>query len=111
MQSFFLLVKLFQIHDTSGLQAPMNRIVPGPIHTVHALDGKLAAETVWYELYRIDHVQPFCEQALLSKIEVTAQKIRRRLGRSVYGRDIEHGFVRYARALDAPDHAVAFAGT
>ena len=92
----------------SGLQAPMNRIVPGPIHTVHTLDGKLATETVWYELYRIDQVKPFCEQALLSKIEVTAQRIRRRLGRSAYGRDLEHGFVRYTRALDTPDHEVAF---
>jgi hypothetical protein len=94
---------------SSGLQAPMNRIVPGPIHTVHTLDGKLATETVWYELYRVDQVQPFCEHALLSKIEVTAKTIRRRLGRSAYGRDLEHGFVRYTRALDTPDHAVAFA--
>ncbi len=94
---------------SSGLQTPMNKILPGPIHTVHTLRGKLATETVWYELYRIDHVQLFSEKALLSKIEVTAQKVRGRLSRSAYGRDIEHAFVRYTRALDAMDHAVAFA--
>jgi hypothetical protein len=93
----------------SGLQTPMNRIVPRPFHTVHTLDGKLATETVWYELYRIEQVPLFCEGALFSKIEVTAQKIRLRLSRSAYGRDIEHGFVRYTRALDTPDHTVAFA--
>jgi hypothetical protein len=94
---------------SNSLQTPINRIVPGPIHTVHTLRGKLATETVWYELYRIDQVQLFCQQALLSKIEVTAQKIRRRISRSAYGRDIEHGFVRYTRALDTADHAVGFA--
>jgi hypothetical protein len=94
---------------SNSLQTPMNEIVPGPIHTVHTLRGKLATETVWYQLYRIDQVPLFCRQAVLSKIEVTAQKIRRRIGQSAYGRDIEHGFVRYTRALDTPDHAVAFA--
>ena len=94
---------------SNSSQKPLNRILPGPIHTVHTLSGKLATETVWYELYRIDQVPLFDQQVLLSKIEGSAQKIRRRISQSEYGRDIEHGFVRYTRALDTPDHAVAFA--
>lgn len=99
---------VFRLSSYSS-QTAINKIVPGPIHTVHTLDGKLAMEAAWYPWYRIDKVQLFSEQALLSKIEGAAQKIRRRLIHSAYGRDIEHAFVRYTRALDTPEHAVAFA--
>jgi hypothetical protein len=98
-------IRLFSV----GPPKPVNAIIPGPIHTVHTARGKLALEAIWYDLYRVDQVQLFRQDALLSKIEATAQTIRQCVRQSEYARDIEHGFVRYARALDTPDHAVAFA--
>lgn len=93
---------------SGGPQEPVNRLRPGPIHTVHTFQGKPAEELVWYELYRADQVRLFDDRALLHKLEGTAQTIRKRIRESAYSRDIEHGFVRYTRALDSLDHATAF---
>lgn len=94
---------------TSGPQKPVNEILPGPMHTVHTPRCTLALETVWYELYRIDQIQLFRNDHLLHKLETNARKIRQWVKESAYAADIEHAFVRYTRALDTLDHAVAFA--
>jgi hypothetical protein len=93
----------------SDTHKPVNELLPGPIHTVHTSRGKPALEIVWYELYRVDQLQLFGNGALLNKLEDTALKVRKWVRESDYARDIEHGFVRYTRALDSPDHATAFA--
>lgn len=89
-------------------QQAVNKLIPGPIHTVHTSRGKPATETVWYELYHVDQVRLFNDATLLNKLGGAAQKIRKQVKESAYARDIELGFVRYTRALDCRDYATAF---
>lgn len=91
----------------SNSQRPINKILAGPLHTVHKPNGSLAEPTLWYETFRIDKVAMESRDAL-SKWENSARLIRKRIHQSDYAADIEHGFVRYARALDLADPSVAF---
>ncbi|MBK7931175.1 MAG: hypothetical protein IPJ98_27965 [Bryobacterales bacterium] len=89
-------------------QRAVNEILPGPIHTVHTSQGKPAVDAVWYELYGVERIGLFGNASLLGRIEGTARRIRRWVKESYYEQDVEHAFVRYTRALDCQDHAVAF---
>jgi hypothetical protein len=90
-----------------GPQQPINKILPGPIHTIHTSRGALATETVWYELHSPEQI-PLISAAQIRIIEERAQMIHRRVMENAYRRDVQHAFVRYTRALDYVDHATAF---
>jgi len=85
---------------------PLNKVTLGPLHSVIEPDGKLS-EGFWYEIeFRELPTDISRDFDKLTKYE---QKIRRRLSRHFYRKDLEKYTRRYAQALDYLDKHVAFA--
>jgi len=88
----------------SGPNRPVNAILIGPVHTIHALNGESADETYWYEAgfpsvipAAIDIGQSF------GKIADTEKVIRRQLVKSRFAKLATQFLIDYARALDSAD--------
>jgi hypothetical protein len=88
-------------------EGPVNRILPGPIHTVYSPDGT-RIPGLWYERYQLRDHWLYRLDGKWSGIEERARKMRTRLSRMPYGRDIERALIRDGRALDHPEPAVSF---
>lgn len=91
--------------------SPINKILSGPIHTLHKLDGDLATDTYyWDEEYRkpvvtyrysnIEHVSDYIHNVrnLLSSIRLNNEK---------YYRDLVDAILQYGRALDYYDRGIS----
>lgn len=91
-----------------GSQDPVNRILLGPIHTLHYPRGKLATETFWFEpTYRA----PIRAHDLKNDMEGLlkfSKSVKNALRKCKYRTDIEGAIVRYVRALDDRDWHAAF---
>jgi len=84
---------------------PINQIVLAPMHTLHEQSGKLATEMYWYQEDYIEPVRVFYEPVVsrFEKVVDFVQKMRSRLSKCNYRRDIEDAVVRYNDALDSRD--------
>ncbi len=94
----------------SGKPEPINKIILGPIHTLHFPDGKLAAPNQWwYEASYWSPVKPFYpNKRELGILYNTQNNIRKRINRLNYSKDIQSTLIRYASALDERDMTSAY---
>lgn len=91
-----------------GRRKPINKIVLGPIHSLHEPNGTLAIESNWYEP---DYVGPLMSVRLDQRVEsmrAFERDVRRYLAKSRYRTDLEESIRRYGRILDSHDWNNAF---
>jgi hypothetical protein len=87
---------------STGKRSPVNRLLLGPIHTLHRMSGALATQSWWYEPEW--YVDPFgggvFPEEDIEQMYAFFGKTRRRLARCSYRDAIEQAILRYTRALD-----------
>jgi hypothetical protein len=91
-----------------GSKKPVNRIVLGPLHTLHFPNASLATKSWWYEPdYRgpLEAIDPSKEINDLYKFQ---GHIRKLLQQSPFRVFLESAIIRYTRALDLRDWDNAF---
>jgi hypothetical protein len=97
------------IRSSSGRRSPINKVILGPLHTLHHLTGRLATETWWYQPEYLGAVPSF--NPLPEDIEGMYKfldNVRDRLAKCSYRESVEQGIIRYTRALDLRDWEAAF---
>lgn len=88
---------------SSGQRQPVNRILTGPIHTLHDPDGSSAGDTWWYEPQYMGPVALFDKSDHLIKTIRFQRKMSALLHKHNYKAPLQAAFVRYCRALDLRD--------
>ena len=95
---------------SSGRREPVNRIVLGPLHTLHNAQGRLIEPSVWW--YEPNYSVPIAVWQLsedhIQKMYSFYKKVQKRLKGLTYGEKIEEAIVRYSGALDERDWESAF---
>lgn len=94
-------VGIRQTWVSDGRWTPVNSILPGPIHTLHDKDGKLAIDGIWWTTYVPHATQPRDSRRNLAKVRDFEKYARRKVSRSPFGDRVERLLVRYVRALDS----------
>ncbi len=87
---------------------PVNKILLGPAHTVHEPDGTLSSATMWFETSYQRPVKPYNVQKLWIELKDFEGKVRKRLQRARYPKDLEKPIRRYTEALDLTDWNATF---
>jgi len=96
------------IRMSFGKRAPVNKIVQGPLHTLHLPNGNLATETFWYEP-RFYSPQPIYNPTPeIERLCKFSRNARKRLVKCQYRQVIEESIIQYVRALDERDWEAAF---
>lgn len=88
---------------------PVNRVLLGPIHSLHHRDGTLATEDVVF--YEPDYAGPVPNQDLRpvwNDLALFESSVRRALRRNPYGEEMEEALRRYCRALDTRNWGSGF---
>lgn len=87
---------------TSVKEAPINKIVKGPIHTIHHDNGKIALNDLYF--YQSDYYGPLPSHPITSEInniKKFERFIKRRISKNPkWASIIKDSFVRYNRALE-----------
>lgn len=83
-----------------GGQNLVNKIILGPIHTLHKSNGKLATEDFWYEPNFVKPSSSFPITNEYEKLKKYEKVIRSKIQKSNYGSEIEDSILKYTRALD-----------
>jgi len=91
-----------------GAQEPVNKIILGPLHSLHLPGGELATETFWFEPSYRAPVKAHRVAADLSKLRNLQRNTWTLLRASRYAPDLRHAIIKYARALDERDWHAAF---
>ncbi|MDQ3712733.1 MAG: hypothetical protein M3388_11010 [Acidobacteriota bacterium] len=91
-----------------GGKNPVNKIILGPIHTLHKSNGKLATEDFWYEPNYVKPLFPFSITNDYKKLKKYEKLIRGRIRNSNYSTEIENSILKYTRALDERNFNNAF---
>ena len=94
--------------ESGGRRLPVNRIVLGPLHTLHHPGGKLATKTWWYESGYCGPVPVHDPSSKVHAMYEFLASVRNRLARCRYPGIIGQAIVRYTRALDLQDWDAAF---
>lgn len=87
-----------------GIPKPINKIITGPIHTLHKTNGELSASEMWW--YDPSFVEPVTVQNIhpdFDKINAFTRLVRRQLSKICYSNVIEDALRRYGRSLDERD--------
>lgn len=85
----------------TGSPKPINKIILGPIHTIHRPSGQLCLNTNW--LFEPSYIAPIPLYDISQKFEFiikNTKSVRKKLSQSQYSDDIISGLQRYSRALD-----------
>jgi hypothetical protein len=96
------------LSTSSGVRVPINKIVLGPVHTLHHLNGKLATETWWYEPLYYGSLSFYGPSDNFDGMYRFLSSVREKLAKSSYRQRIEEAITRYARALDERDWEAVF---
>lgn len=96
------------VRISGGRRSPVNKIVLGPVHTLHRPTGKLATETWWYESGYCGPVRVHNPSVDLESMYKFLARVRKRLAQCQYRQITEEAIVRYTRALDLQDWEAAF---
>ena len=86
----------------SSINNSVNRLVLGPIHSLHLPNGKPADDVFWYETILLRSFYPTANVDL-GEITKNEHWIRNKLNNHSYRSEIESAFIRYCRALDNSD--------
>lgn len=93
---------------SSSSRKPVNRIVLGPLHTLHFPNAKLATESWWYEPDYGGPLNAIDPSNEIEKLYRFQDHIRTLLKKSPFKAFLESAIVRYTRALDLEDWNNAF---
>jgi len=103
----YLLNRGHHLRLSFGAKRPVNRVVAGPVQTVHDSLGRLDGDLFYYEpLYH--PANAFDLAQILPRLQKADVRLRRQLARHPYGDQLKPVFVRYARALDGIDFDGSF---
>lgn len=91
-----------------GTPQPVNKILWGPVHTLHTPRGTLASETFWVEPKHQQFDDLYRMAADWDRLQRWEKRVRARLSEVQYEADLKLLFARYTRALDLADYDVAF---
>lgn len=94
--------------SSSGRLRPVNRIVLGPIHSLHRPSGKLADGGHLYEPLYHGELPLYSRREDIEGILTFTLRIRRWIRQIPYRQDFSSWFVRYARAFDEVDRITSF---
>ena len=90
--------------SVGGKPKPINKIVTGPIHTLHKTNGELSAREIWW--YDPSFVEPVQTQNVsqdFDKLNDFMNFIRKQLSKISYSNIVEDALRRYVRSLDERD--------
>lgn len=96
---------------SSGKPKPVNKVVLGPVHTLHYPNGKLVSEkTFWYEHRYYGAVKPYDPSDKIEDMNTFRRNVRNSLAKkkSAYCAELERAIIQYSRALDDRDWYNAF---
>jgi hypothetical protein len=86
-----------------GGRRPVSRIVPGPLHTVHHPDGKLALEGRWWHSPGLEDVRPESLGASYEPLKKFETWVGDRLKTASIGPDLTRLLTLYCGACDEPE--------
>ena len=86
----------------------MNRIVPGPLHTIHHPDGKLAIEDRWWYSPGLEDIRPESLGGAYKPLKKFERAVRGRLGSATIGADLTRLLALYCGACDEPELSSAY---
>lgn len=90
---------------------PVNKIILGPLHTLHKPSGELATtkEVWWYEPSYLGAIMPFSPKLNeLDSINKSFNHVKKTFTTHKYPQVIHTALIRYTRALDERDWTTAF---
>lgn len=93
---------------SSGKVSQVNKIVLGPIHTLHGEDGKLATNDWWYQPEYREKTTPFNQADQIKRMQSFLVWTRKRLKNIQYVGEFKNALIRYGRALDLNDSEASF---
>ena len=97
------------MRSSAGRRKPVNRILLGPIHSLHEPSGALAAEHPWIERGYVGPLWPHLFTAAeYNGLVAFEEEVRRALTRCAYRAEAEEWLRRYVRALDLRDWNASF---
>ena len=96
------------IRMSSGKRDPVNKILLGPIHSLHGPAGGLATESWWYQPEYQGPVSPHKLGKEQGDLFSFTNNVKKCLKYSCYRKDIESAILLYVRALDLQDWESAF---
>lgn len=116
LQAVDLLRGIWNFHINRGTwrismgagDAPFNKILLGPIHTLHEASGRPAEDLVWWEPGYVEPSSPFDFAPRLAALKRFEARVRRALQNSPHTRVLREMILRYVRALDERDHSTSF---
>lgn len=92
----------------SAKQDPVNKIILGPIHTIHYSSGKAASGNIyWYERNYLGKIKVHRIKDQ-SKFEDSTKNIRALIKKSADPEKVKTSLIRYSRALDERNFNTAF---
>jgi hypothetical protein len=105
---FFNFKSVFRQSFGSEGQKPVNRILPGPFHTLHFPDGNIALEGQWWYTPLIRGVGPERIGQHYTALREFERLVRKRIARCTFHEQLEEFLIRYVRALDESDLTTSF---
>ena len=102
--------RVCRIRIAAGNQPPpVNKILFGPVHTLHRKDGSLVnKEQYWFSSEYVKPIEPKNIKMDWNNINNTEKIVRRRLKNHLYRNKIEMLLRRYSRSLDTWDLYTSF---
>jgi hypothetical protein len=92
----------------SGNRDPINKIMLGPLHSLHTTNGKRLPDPFWYDATYVSPVQPIDLTKNWDKLRRFEKLVRGQLSSSHSKLYLEEAFWRYTRALDERSHETSF---
>ena len=80
---------------------PVNKLIMGPVHTLHYPNGNLAASvTWWYEPNYVGSIKTYNIEKDITELTTFLEKVKSKLTKHKYSAIIKNAIIRYTRALD-----------
>jgi hypothetical protein len=92
----------------AGKRDPINKILLGPLHSLHSPNGKRLPDPFWYDPTYVEPVSPIDLTRNWDELRRFEKLIRKRLSRSHSKLFFEEASRRYVRALDERSHETSF---
>jgi hypothetical protein len=97
-----------EIRSSFGIRKPVNRLVLGPVHSLHNPDGYLVDQSPWIEDDYVGALGAYNLKPEWTYVQEYEHFVWQELLKVPYRRDLEASIRRYARALDRRDWNSSF---
>ena len=91
-----------------GTPRPLNRILLGPLRTLHPAGGGRPLDMMWIEQGAFSYPPARHLASAWTMLRANTKRVRRELAASPIGQDLTRGLLRYVRALDEVEQDSAF---